>query len=74
MALIGQQSSDLIDVPDVVLVGRAIQRCTGSRITLIGELSVAMDGVVATPLESIADRRLARAGNAFDEILESSWW
>jgi len=54
VTLIGRQGPHLFDVPDMVLVGEAIQRLTGFGITLISQLPVAVDGVVATPLQLIA--------------------
>jgi len=66
MTLVGHQSSDLVDVPDMMLVGEAIQGLTGFWIALIGQVPVAMDGVVATPSQLVADRGFAGAGNAFD--------
>ena len=37
-------------MPDVVLVGQSVQRLTRLRIALIGQLGVAVDGMVAAPL------------------------
>ncbi len=49
MTLVDHQSSHLSDVPDMMLVGEAIQRLTGFWITLIRQVEVVMDGVVAAP-------------------------
>ncbi len=66
MTLVGHQSSDLVDVPDVMLVGETIQGLTGFGIALVGQVHVAMDGVVAAPSQLVSDRGFAGAGNAFD--------
>ena len=64
MTLVRHQSSDLINVPDMMLVGKAIQGLTGFWIALIGQLHVAMDGLVAAPPKLVTDRGFASAGNA----------
>jgi len=69
MGLVGDQGFDLVDVPDVMLVRKAIERFTGFRIALIRQYAVAMNGVVAAPPQLVADRRLAGAGNPFDQIV-----
>jgi hypothetical protein len=45
-----------------MLVRDASQRFAGVRIALIPQFPVAMDGMVAAPLQLVADRGLARAG------------
>ena len=35
----------------------------------IGQLPVAMDGMIAAPLQFVADRRFTGAGNAVDEVV-----
>ena len=47
VTLIGHQTSNLIDVPDAMLVGEAIQGLTGYWIALISQLIVTMDDMVA---------------------------
>jgi len=46
----------------VVLVSAALRRFTSCRIALLSQLAVAMDGVVAAPLQFIANGSLAGAG------------
>jgi len=53
----------------VVLVTAAHHRFTSFRIALISQLPVAMNGVVAAPLQFIANGSLAGAGKAFDQIV-----
>jgi hypothetical protein len=53
----------------VVLVSGALRRFTCFRITLVSQLAVAMNGVVAAPLQFIANGSLAGAGKAFDQII-----
>ena len=67
--LVGDQGFDLVHVPDVVLVGEAISRFTGFGVASISQFAVTMDGVVAAPLQFIADRSLASAGEAFYQVV-----
>ena len=52
-ALVGADGSYLVDVPDVVLVREALRRLTGLGITSVRKLAVAMDDVIAAPLQLI---------------------
>jgi hypothetical protein len=58
-ALIGSQGPYLARVPYVVLVGVTRQRLAGCRIALVGELCVAIDGVISALAKRVANRRLA---------------
>ena len=70
--LVGDQGFYFIYVPNVVLVYDAIRRFTGFRIALISQFVVTMNGMVAAPLQFIADRRFAGAGNAFNQIISNA--
>ena len=65
-----------VHIPDVVSVhGGACDsrnRFTCLGIALVGKLAVAVDGVVTPPPQLIADRRLAGAGAALDEVVLSA--
>jgi hypothetical protein len=61
LVLVGRQGSDLFDAPEMVLVGPSRHLSPGGWITLVGELAVTVDGLVAATLQLIADRRLAGA-------------
>jgi hypothetical protein len=41
-------------MPDVVLVRVAVRRFAGFRVALIGQLTVAVDGMVAAPFQFLA--------------------
>ena len=69
MTPVGDQGSHLLYIPDVVLVSEAFHRFTSFRIAPISQLAVAVNGVVAAPLQLIANGSLARAGEAFDQIV-----
>lgn len=56
-------------MPNVVLMCEAIRRFTSYRITLISQFAVAMNGMVAAPLQFIADRSFAGAGKALNQII-----
>src|SRR5438874_3632332 len=56
-------------MPNVVLVREAIRRFTSLRIALISQFPVTINGMVTTPLQFMADRRFAGAGNAFNQII-----
>jgi hypothetical protein len=49
-----------------------VQRFAGLRIAVIGELPVAVDDVVATPLQFFGHRGLAGAGDAFDQVVSNA--
>jgi len=68
MVLIGHQSSDLLNVPypGTMLVRVTIHGLPGFWIPPIGQLIIAVDGVVAAPLQLVADRGFTGAGNAVD--------
>ena len=53
----------------MVLVGEAAQRFTGYRITLIGQLGVTVDGVVAASPQLTEDGSLSRAGDALNQVV-----
>src|SRR6187431_969288 len=57
MGLIGHQSSDLLNVPcpSTMLVSATIYGLAGFGIAPIGQFPVAVDGVVAAPLQFVAD-------------------
>src|SRR6478735_3127615 len=57
------------DIPDVVLVAATLDRLPSFRVALVGQLAVAMDGVVAAPLQLLANGGLAGAGEAFDQVV-----
>jgi hypothetical protein len=77
MGLVGKDGLDLGDVPDVMRVdkgrlgGAAFRRqpFTSLRIPLKSEHAIAMNHVVAPPLELGGDGGLARAGDPFDEVV-----
>jgi len=60
-------------MPDVVLVhrkaGNAIYRCPSFRVALISQITVAVNGMVAAPLQFFTDRSFARTGNAFNQVI-----
>jgi hypothetical protein len=56
----------------VVLVCEAIRRFTGFRIASISQFAVTMSGMVAAPLQFIADRSFAGAGKAFNQIVSNA--
>ncbi len=58
--------------PDVVVVSGAIRRFTSFRIALISQLAVTMNCMVAASLQFIADRGLASAGEAFNQIIRGA--
>ena len=68
MVLIGDQSSDLLNVPypTTMLVSASIHGFSSLEIAPIGQLLIAVDGVIAAPLQLVADRRFTGAGNAVD--------
>jgi len=59
-------------MPNVVFVCEAIRRFTSFRIALISQFAVTMNGMVAAPLQFIADRSFAGAGNAFNQIISNA--
>ena len=70
--MVGDQGFYFIYMPNVVLVSEVIRRFTSFRIALIGQFPIAMNGLVATPLQFIADRCFAGAGEAFDQIISNA--
>ena len=50
----------------------AIRRCTSFRIALISQFTVTMNGMVAAPLQFVADCSFAGAGNAFNQIISNA--
>lgn len=81
MSVVREQGLDPVDIPDVVGMSEnyiqgpvlntrsTIQRFTRLRIALIGQLPVAVNDMITAPLKFAGDRRLASAGNAFDQII-----
>src|SRR5678815_4912699 len=61
-----------INMPNVVLVCEAIRRFTSFRISLISQFVATMNGMVAAPLQFIADRSFAGAGKAFNQIVSNA--
>ena len=59
-------------MPNVVLVRQLIGRLTGFRIALVSQFTVTMNGMVAAPLQFIADRSLAGARKAFNQIISNA--
>ncbi len=55
-------------MPDVVFVRGDIPRFPRFRIAYVSEFAVTMNGMVAAPLQSVADRSLAGAGKTFDQV------
>lgn len=51
LALVGGQGPDPLHIPDVVLVRGALDGITGLRVPPVGQLAVAVDGVVTAPLQ-----------------------
>ena len=75
LALVRDQSLDLVHLPQVVLVRAAGDRLPSLRITLIGELPVPMHGVVAAPLQLGTNRGLPSAGDALNqEVSDAHRW
>lgn len=82
--MVREQGLDPVDIPDVVGMPEnyiqgpvlntrsTIQRFTRLRIALIGQLSVAVNDMITAPLKFAGDRRLASAGNAFDQIVSDA--
>ena len=66
---VGNEGANFLQMPDVVLVGEAVQRFTGDRITLIGQLGVTVDRVVAASTQLPEDGGLSRAGHAFNQVI-----
>jgi hypothetical protein len=59
-------------MPNVVLVCEAIRRFTGFRIASVSQFAVTMNGMVAAPLQLIADRSFAGARKAFNQIVSNA--
>lgn len=68
-AQVGYERSYLCHVPQVVVMAAGLHRCAGGRVAAVGQLTIAMDGMVATPEQLVAHRGLAAGGYAFDEIV-----
>jgi hypothetical protein len=66
---VGDQGSNSVYVPDVVLVSETIPRFTGFGIAPVSQLAIAMNGVVAAPLQFVANGGLAGAGKALDQVI-----
>lgn len=61
-----------IYMPNVVLVCEAFRRFASFGIASISQFAVTMNGMVAAPLQFIADRSFAGAGNAFNQIISNA--
>lgn len=72
MGVVGDERLDLVDIPDVIFVASGCERLAGFWIALIGEFPVAVDCLVAAPLQLVTDGGLAGAGNAFDQIVSDA--
>ena len=69
LAMVGDQGLHAAHVPDVVFVRCLPRGLTSSRIALIGQFSVTVNGVVAASFQLFTDRGLARARDAFDQVV-----
>ena len=69
LVLIGHQGTYPTHVPDVVLVHGAVDGLASVGVALVGELPVAVDGLVPAPSQLSADRGLSRARQAVDQIV-----
>ena len=69
MVLVCYQRSDLVHVPNMVLVGKPIHGFARFWIALISQLSIAIYGMATALPQFVADCRLAGARNAFDQIV-----
>jgi hypothetical protein len=56
-------------VPDFGGVAETFDSCARHRITLIGQLAIAVDRDIAAPAQFFPDRAFARSGDAFDQIV-----
>jgi hypothetical protein len=72
LILVGDQGSYFIYMPNVVLVCEAFPRFTSFGIASISQFAVTMNGMVAAPLQFIARRSFAGAGNAFNQIVSNA--
>src|SRR5207247_2002509 len=57
-----------------VLLGEGVNWPASFRIALVRQFPVTMNGVVAATLQFCADRGLACAGNAVDQVIASAHW
>src|SRR4051812_40943351 len=53
---VGGQRLNRLDTPDVVLVRMTGSWCAGLRISLVCQIGIAVDGLVAAELQLLADR------------------
>jgi hypothetical protein len=77
--MVGDQGLCFLYIPNVVLgpedsrglTREAIRRFTGFRIAKISQVTVTVtvDGMVAAPLQFVADCGFAAAGNAFNQVI-----
>jgi len=67
--MVCHQSPNSPHVPDVVLVRSGIGRFTSFGVALVRKFPIAVDGLVAAPVQFCAYRGLPRSGYAFDEIV-----
>jgi hypothetical protein len=70
--LVGDQGFYSVHVSDVVLVRQAIRRFTSFRVALISQFGVTIDGIVTASLQFFANRSLAGAGNALNQIVSDA--
>ena len=71
MGVIGHQRADRRNVPHpgTLRSGAPRNGLAGVWIAPIGQFAVAVDGVVAAPLQFVADRGFTGAGNAVDDVV-----
>jgi hypothetical protein len=69
VSLVGDQSFHFVYMPDVVFVRGDIPRLSRFRIAYVSEFAVTMNGMVAAPLQFVADRGLAGTGKTLDQVV-----
>ncbi|SDD44803.1 hypothetical protein SAMN02799630_03412 [Paenibacillus sp. UNCCL117] len=69
LILIVDQSLYFINMLNMVFGFKAIRRGTRFRVALISQLTIAMNSMVAAPLQFVADRSFAGAGNAINQVI-----
>ena len=72
MALVGHQRPDLVHVPKMMRVGKPFHGFSRLWIALVSQFSVTIYRMTPAPSQFVADRRLARAGNPFDQIVSDT--
>jgi hypothetical protein len=69
VSLVGDQGFHFVYMPEMVFVRGDIPRFPRFRIAYVSEFAVTMNGMVAAPLQFVADRSLAGAGKTFDQVV-----